>query len=140
MAFEDSVNSAKVATGRFFKRLLMWVLILAVLAAIITYFSTKLSFSEGDRAGVVSKFSQKGVLVKTHEGELNVGAQGDVGNMSVNIWPFSVANNDPEIIQKLSDSMLSGKRVRLHYEEKYFNYFWLGDTKYYVTKVDVDEK
>jgi hypothetical protein len=139
MAFEDSVNSAKSATGRFFKRLLMWILILAVLAAIITYLSTKLSFSEGDRAGVVSKFSQKGFVIKTHEGELNVGAQGEVGNMALSPWAFSVVNNDPEIIKKLSDSMLSGKRVRLHYEQKYFKYFWLGDTEYFVTKVDVEQ-
>lgn len=139
MAFEDSVNSAKAATGRFFRKLIMWILILAVLAFIVLYLTTKVSYSEGDRAGVISKFSEKGFVLKTHEGELNVGAQGEVGNMSQNLWAFSVANNDPEIIKKLSDSMLSGKRVRLHYEQKYMKYFWLGDTEYYVTKVDVEE-
>lgn len=139
MAFNDSVNSAKAATGRFFRRLIMWILILAVLAFIFLYLSTKVSYSEGDRAGVVSKFSEKGFVLKTHEGELNVGAQGDVGNLSVNLWQFSVANNDPDVIKKLSDSMLSGKRVRLHYEQKYMKYFWLGDTENYVTKVDVEE-
>jgi hypothetical protein len=139
MAFEDSVNSAKQATGRFFRRLIMWLLIIAVLAFIGLYLSTKVSYSEGDRAGVVSKFSEKGFLLKTHEGELNVGAQSDAGNLSVNIWNFSVANNDPVILEKLSSSMLSGKRVRLHYEQKYFKYFWLGDTEYYITKVDVEQ-
>ncbi len=139
MAFEESVNNAKAATGRFFRRLLMWIFILLVLAFILMWASTKFSYSQGDRAGVVSKFSEKGFVIKTHEGELNVGAQGEVGNMAQNLWEFSVANSDPEIIQKLSDSMLSGKRVRLHYEQKYFKYFWLGDTKYYVTKVDVEE-
>ena len=48
-------------------------------------------------------------------------------------------NNDPKIIKKLQDSMLSGKRVRMHYEQKYFKYFWLGDTEYYVTSVEVDQ-
>jgi hypothetical protein len=139
MAFNDSVITAKAATGRFFRRLLMWILILAVLTFIFLYLSTKVSYSEGDRAGVVSKFSEKGFVLKTHEGELNVGAQGDVGNLSINLWSFSVANNDPEIIKKLSDSMLSGKRVRLHYEQKYMKYFWLGDTENYVTKVDVEQ-
>lgn len=139
MAFEESVNNAKAATGRFFRRLLMWIFILLVLAFILMWASTKFSYSQGDRAGVVSKFSEKGFVIKTHEGELNVGAQGEVGNMAQNLWEFSVANSDPEIVQKLSDSMLSGKRVRLHYEQKYFKYFWLGDTKYYVTKVDVEE-
>ncbi len=139
MAFTDSVNSAKAATSRFFKRLLFWMLILAVLAGILVFLSTKLSFSEGDRAGVVSKFSQKGYIIKTHEGELNVGAQGQVGNLAENIWAFSVVGSDPEIVNKLSESMLSGKRVRLHYEQKYFKYFWLGDTENYVTKVDVEE-
>ena len=139
MAFSDSVNSAKAATSRFFKRLFFWLLILAVLAGILVFLSTKLSFSEGDRAGVVSKFSQKGYIIKTHEGELNVGAQGQVGNLAENIWAFSVVGSNPEIVNKLSESMLSGKRVRLHYEQKYFKYFWLGDTENYVTKVDVEE-
>jgi hypothetical protein len=139
MAIEESYNNAKAATGRFFRRLLMWLFILLILTFLVLWFSTKMSYSEGDRAGVVSKFSEKGFVLKTHEGELNVGAQGDVGNMAVVPWSFSVANNDPEIIKKLSDSMLSGKRVRLHYEQKYLKYFWLGDTEYYVTKVDVEQ-
>jgi hypothetical protein len=138
MAFEDSINSAKAATGRFFRRLILWLIILLVLAFILLWLSTKFSYSEGDRAGVVSKFSEKGYLLKTYEGELNEGAQGEFANMAQKLWPFSVADNNPETIKKLQESMLTGKRVRLHYEQKIMKYFWLGDTEYYVTRVDVD--
>jgi hypothetical protein len=33
--------------------------------------------------------------------------------------------------------MNNGKRVTLHYDEKYVQVFFLGDTKYFVTKVEV---
>ncbi len=146
MAFENQINAvnqgvenAKSATKSFFKKLLLWILILLITFSAFAYLSTKISYSTGERAGVVSKFSEKGYVIKTYEGELNVGAQGEVGNFSQNIWPFSVSSENTELIAKLSDSMLNGKRVKLKYDQKYFQYFWMGDTKYFLTEVEVQE-
>lgn len=146
MAFENQINAvnqgvenAKSATKSFFKKLLLWIFIILLTVGVIAYLSTKISYSSGERAGVISKFSEKGYIIKTYEGELNVGAQGEVGNFSQNIWPFSLVSDKPELVAKLSDSMLNGKRVKLKYEQKYFQYFWLGDTKYFLTDVEVQE-
>jgi hypothetical protein len=136
MAFNDQINSAKQTTMKFFRRLFIGLIVVAVLALIISFLATKVPYSEGDRAGVVSKFSKKGFVIKTYEGELNVGAQGQVGNLSNNLWEFTVDSEDPAVTQKLEDAMLTGKRLRLHYEQRYLKFSWMGDTEYFVTRVD----
>lgn len=136
MAFNDQINSAKQTTMKFFRRLFIGLIVVAVLALIISFLATKVPYSEGDRAGVVSKFSKKGFVIKTYEGELNVGAQGQVGNLSNNLWEFTVDSEDPTVTQKLEDAMLTGKRLRLHYEQRYLKFSWMGDTEYFVTRVD----
>jgi hypothetical protein len=136
MAFNDQLNSAKQSTMTFFRRLFIGIIVLAVLGLLLSFLATKVPYSEGERAGVVSKFSRKGFVFKTDEGELNVGAQGQVGNMANNLWAFTVDSDDPAISQKLSDAMLTGRRLRLHYEQRYLKFFWMGDTEYFVTSVD----
>jgi hypothetical protein len=136
MEIQQTVNSAKQATGRFFKRLFLGILILLLLAFALTYLSTQFAYSEGDRAGVVSKLSKKGYVIKTFEGELNVGAQGQVGNMVNNTWAFTVAENDENVAKLIEDAVTSGKRVKLHYEQRYLKFSWMGDTEYFVTKVE----
>ncbi len=136
MAFNDQVNSAKQSTMRFFRRLLIGILIIVLIGALLTFLSTQLAYSEGDRAGVVSKLSKKGYVIKTHEGELNVGAQGQVGNMANNLWAFTVVSGDEKLSKEIEDAMTSGKRVKLHYEQRYLKFFWMGDTEYFVTKIE----
>ncbi|PWK29363.1 hypothetical protein LV89_00203 [Arcicella aurantiaca] len=136
MAFNDQLNSAKQSTMTFFRRLFIGIVVLAVLGLLLGFLATKVPYSEGERAGVVSKFSRKGYIFKTDEGELNVGAQGQVGNMANNLWAFTVDSDDPAISKKLEDAMLTGRRLRLHYEQRYLKFFWMGDTEYFVTRVD----
>ncbi|MEA5460533.1 hypothetical protein VB796_15870 [Arcicella sp. LKC2W] len=136
MAFNDQLNSAKQSTMTFFRRLFIGIIVLAVLGLLLSFLATKVPYSEGERAGVVSKFSRKGYIFKTDEGELNVGAQGQVGNMANNLWAFTVDSDDPTMSKKLEDAMLTGRRLRLHYEQRYLKFFWMGDTEYFVTRVD----
>lgn len=136
MAFNDKLTVAKQATSRFFRRLFFGIIILSVLGLILSYILTKVSYSEGERAGTVSKFSKRGYFIKTFEGELNVGAQGQVGNMQNNLWDFTVADADSEVAKVLQDALLTGKRIRVHYEQRYLKFSWMGDTEYFVTKVD----
>ena len=136
MAFNDQLNLAKQSTMGFFRKLFIGLLVIALLGVAATFLSTQMAYSEGDRAGVVSKLSKKGYVFKTHEGELNVGAQGQVGNMSNNLWQFTIASGDEKLTKDIEDAMTSGKRVKLHYEQRYMKFSWMGDTEYFVTKVD----
>jgi len=56
---------------RWLWRIAIFVPLLAVLAAVAwTWFALSWSYSEGERAGVLQKFSNKGWICKTYEGEL----------------------------------------------------------------------
>lgn len=136
MAFNDRLNSAKQSTMGFFRKLFIGLLVIALLGVFITFLSTQMAYSEGDRAGVVSKLSKKGYIFKTQEGELNVGAQGQVGNMVSNLWQFTVESGNEKLSKDIEDAMTTGKRVKLHYEQRYMKFSWMGDTEYFVTKVD----
>ncbi len=49
------------------------------------------------------------------------------------MWSFSVESD--KIAQAIQDANSRGNRVVLHYKEKYFRLFWVGDTKYIVTAI-----
>lgn len=105
------VEGSAVRRGRRFGRILLTVLVLAVLlGALWTWFSLSWAYSEGERAGVLQKFSKKGWICKTYEGEL---AQYVVGGVAPQIWYFST--RDEKLAQQFSASV--GEQVRLHYTE-----------------------
>nr|MBA2249590.1 hypothetical protein [Chitinophagaceae bacterium] len=91
------------------------------------------TYSDGDRAGRLIKFSHKGFLFKTYEGELNLGGINTTngGVMINNMWEFSV--EDKSVGDTLSK--LEGRDIIIHYKEKMNALFWRGDTKYMVDKV-----
>jgi hypothetical protein len=89
-----------------------------------TYFA---SYSEGVRSGELIKFSHKGYVFKTWEGEISQGVTGS------KTFSFSVLDADSKVISDLQ--ALEGQYVRLSYEEKYKTFWWWGDTKYFVVAV-----
>lgn len=98
------------------------------------------NYSDGYRAGTVIKLSRKGLLFKTYEGELNLGMGIHDAGSSVsisNVWNFSVKASDTACISMLDSAMLSGKRAKLHYREKFVAVPWQGDTKFLVYMVEI---
>jgi len=95
-------------------------------------------YSDGHRDGYVQKMSTKGVIWKTHEGELAMPGFG-AGNKKPgqpdggNVWAFSVA--DPAVAEEL-DKLPASQPVRLHYKEHLWALPWNGSTGYFVYKVD----
>ena len=87
-----------------------FLLSLAALAALYTWLTLSWSYSEGERAGYVQKFSKKGWLCKTWEGELAMVAM--PGSLAEK-FPFSV--HDAAVASKLEKTM--GKRVAVIYEQ-----------------------
>jgi hypothetical protein len=100
-------------------------IVLAVSAYIAAlYFAT---FSEGIRTGELIKFSHKGYVFKTWEGELSQGLSGSQK------FAFSVMDNQPEVIEQMKQNQ--GKFVKIEYIERYGTFSWWGETNYYITKV-----
>ena len=99
----------------------------------IYYFICGWTYSEGTRSGILTKVSKKGYVFKTYEGEMNVGgfSQGDGTIMPATIFKFSVP--DKKIYDQLESSQ--GHKVVLHYKQVYKNFFWQGETDYFIHEI-----
>jgi len=91
-------------------------------------------YSDGERSGILQKFSEKGLIFKTHEGELAM--EGMKMSSSRNggassIFEFSVT--DKNVIAALDT--LSGKNVTLKYHQVYHANLSDGSTEYFITSV-----
>jgi hypothetical protein len=114
--------------------ILIIILALVLVPIAWTWISLQWAYSDGERAGVLQKFSRKGWLCKTYEGEL---AQYIVSGVSPQIWNFTV--RDATVAEQMK--ALVGTKVQLHYtEHRGIPTSCFGDTGYYVegfTKLDV---
>jgi hypothetical protein len=117
---------------RSFKAYLLGSLVGAlVLIGLYTWLMLSWAYSEGERAGVLQKFSKRGWICKTYEGEL---AMYVVGGVAPQIWNFSV--RDDEVVGQLHAAV--GQQVRLHYaEHRGLPTTCFGETDYFVERVEV---
>lgn len=99
------------------------------------------NYSNGERIGVVTQFSNTGIFWKSWEGHLNVTQTGM--NSSIP-FDFSVDNDKPDakVIKILDSAVQFGWKVKLVYHEtagkNIFNN--RGETNHFITKVEVLEK
>ena len=115
-------------------RFLFWIIgIILLFLTIYIVLNLTYTYSEGNRAGRLIKFSHKGYIFKTYEGELNLGGINTTngGVLVNNMWEFSVTN--PSVGDSLSK--MEGRDITIHYKEKLSTLPWRGDTKYIVDKV-----
>ncbi|WP_222984468.1 6-phosphogluconate dehydrogenase [Flagellimonas meishanensis] len=111
---------------------ILFITISVILLGIAAYFTFiyYVPYSEGYRSGELIKFSRKGVLVKTWEGQISQGISG------TNIFSFSVEDKEEDIIQKMKE--YQGRYIKVSYKERYATFFWLGDTKYFITEIQLE--
>ena len=114
------------------KRVVLWGA-LATVVLVPLYFVAALgwNYSTGERAGWVQKFSHKGWLCKTWEGELAL-----VSMPGATQEKFLFTVRDEAVAQEINRAM--GKRVSLHYEQKVgLPTRCFGETRHYVTRVSI---
>jgi hypothetical protein len=109
------------------------ILLAVFVLSVISYFTFVYyaTYSEGVRSGQLIKFSYKGVVFKTWEGEISQGMSGS------QIFSFSVMDKDKQVITDLQEK--EGQYVKLSYIERYKTFPWWGDTKYFVIAVQENE-
>ncbi|MBU2946025.1 6-phosphogluconate dehydrogenase [Zobellia uliginosa] len=113
------------------KSLFVTLGIIVALFGIVYAFIYFVTYSDGIRSGELIKISHKGVMIKTWEGEISQGISG------AQIFAFSVLDKDKEVIEQLQE--YQGQYVKLHYVERFATFLWLGDSKYFVTQVELEE-
>jgi hypothetical protein len=105
--------------------------VVGVLAALYFYLSLNWNYSVGERAGWVQKFSKKGWICKTWEGEL---AMVSMPGTAQEKFEFTVW--DEETAARINKAM--GQRVSLHYDEKVgLPGSCFGETRHWVTSLSI---
>jgi len=131
----DSVSTATATPprrrGRKVGIFFVLILIVAILLfAAYVWVTLHYNFSDGERAGYVQKFSRKGWVCKTWEGEL---AMVNLPGTMPQIFTFSV--RDAAVADQINKTL--GARVRLHYEQhKGIPTSCFGETEYFVSQVE----
>ena len=93
-----------------------------------TWLALSWSYSSGERAGYVQKFSQKGWLCKTWEGEMAIVA---IPGSLPEIFKFTV--RDDKVAAEINSVM--GKRVAISYDEHVgIPSTCFGETGYFVSR------
>ena len=112
-------------------RLVLALLVLVPLVLFAGYVAIVLhwAYSDGERAGYVQKFSRKGWVCKTWEGEL---AMASIPGSMPELFHFTV--RDEAVAGRLNKTM--GQRVALSYEQhRGLPTSCFGETEYFVTDV-----
>jgi hypothetical protein len=104
-----------------------------LLLVLYTWSTLTWTYSAGKRAGYVQKFSQKGWVCKTWEGEL---AMVSIPGTTPEKFYFTV--RDDSVAQRINQSL--GKRVALSYRQhKGIPSSCFGETEYFVSDVKTAE-
>jgi hypothetical protein len=115
------------------KKLFLVLVVVCFIGAGYLLIAFNYSYSDGSRAGYIQKFSHKGWICKTYEGEL---AMTTVPGVAPVLWAFSIW--DGKVALQLSQAM--GKRLVLHYKEfRYLPTTCFGETAYFVDRVEITE-
>lgn len=114
------------------KKIVAAIIILPIVLVVAwTWLALSFSYANGERAGYLQKFSEKGWIFKTWEGEL---AMANLPGTMPEIFYFTV--RDPQIANQVRHAI--GERISISYSQhrgiptKAF-----GDTEYFITAVTV---
>jgi hypothetical protein len=127
------MNTVRKGSNTMLKVLGVIGVVIALVFGVVSWVSLKWVYAEGERAGYVQKFSHRGWLCKTWEGEM---AMVTMPGTLAEKFAFTV--RDEGVAQKINADI--GKRLALHYEQhKWIPNSCFGDTEYFVTSVAVAE-
>ena len=113
------------------KFLFSFVFLMAMIVgglSLYTWGTLTYSYSKGKRAGFLQKFSQRGWICKTWEGELVT------GNMLGNQEKFLFSVRDEDVAKSIGDKI--GRRVELDYNQHVgVPSTCFGETEYFITTI-----
>jgi acid stress-induced BolA-like protein IbaG/YrbA len=115
--------------------------LIAIVGIALSLFSCSENYSNGERIGLVTQFSKRGMVWKTWEGHLNIT---QTGMNSADGFDFSIdSDNEKETTVRFLDSAASyGWKVKLIYHETYGKNLFQnrGETNHFIDSVIVVDK
>jgi hypothetical protein len=113
------------------------VILLILGLGIFFYWKYAFTYSSGNRYGLLQKFSQRGTLFKTYEGEMVLSSVRSNQNVPLASEKFFFSVNNKNVAQQLMN--MQGQYVTVHYKEKNGTLPWRGDYPYIVDSVTVQQ-
>lgn len=138
MSQDTEVTPTKTKSGfvRKTRKFFRWILFLLIIfLAGFVYMKYFYTYSEGYRAGLLQKFSHKGTLFKTYEGEMILSSVASTRDIAIASEKFQFTLINDNLIR--SFDTLQGSNIIVHYIQKSGAVFWRGDSKYLVDSVMV---
>ena len=117
--------------------LLIATLLLSLGLALFVWWQYYYTYSDGNRFGLLQKFSRRGALFKTYEGEILLSSVRSNANTPIASEKFFFSVIDENVAAQLNN--LQGRNVTLHYQEKNSSAFWRGDSPYIVDSVKAEQ-
>ncbi len=134
---EFITNPKTARPRRSYRGVFLTVIAVIVLIVVIySYFKYFMTYSDGSRYGLLQKFSHKGNLFKTYEGELILNSITSNSNATLASEKFYFSVTDKGTAEKLMHAQ--GSLVTLYYNEKHGTLPWRGDTRYMIDSVEID--
>jgi hypothetical protein len=126
---EKNMTSDTSVKSRSYKGYLFLFLIIAIgVFALYTWITLSYSYSTGNRAGFLQKFSKRGWVCKTWEGEIVTGSM--MGNQEK--FTFSVRGE--ELAKQIASNI--GKRVEVEYDQHVgVPTSCFAETEYYIKSI-----
>ncbi len=124
--------------SRGFGKIIAIVLIVLLLCGgLFVWWRYYYTYSDGFRFGLLQKFSRRGNMFKTYEGEMILSSVRGNANVPIASEKFFFSVTDDGVAQKLMN--LQGHSVTIGYKEKNSPVFWRGDSQYIVDSVRLEQ-
>lgn len=121
------------------KKILGWsAIILVVILVAMLYWKYGFTYSDGYRAGLLQKFSRKGTIFKTYEGEMILSSVESTDRTAIASEKFFFSVTDENIAKEMEQ--IQGDHVIVHYHQKNGALPWRGDSPYLVDSVRIAER
>lgn len=130
---QSNVTTLPRRKGKGGRILLITLLVLFFGLFVFVWWRYYYTYSDGNRFGLLQKFSRRGTMFKTYEGEMILSSVRSNNNTAIASEKFFFSVTDENVAQQLSN--LQGRNITVHYKEKNSAAFWRGDSPYIVDSV-----
>ena len=136
---DTSSNFPPPKTRRRKGRKILSTIVFIFLAVLVGFIFWKyyFTYSDGERFGLLQKFSRKGNIFKTYEGEMILSSVRGNTNVTIASEKFYFSVGDKIIADQLM--RLQGRNVTVHYKQKNGTLPWRGESEYIVDSVRVEQ-
>jgi hypothetical protein len=133
---QDTPTTSPRKKGKGTRILVITLLVLFFGLFLFVWWRYYYTYSDGNRFGLLQKFSRRGAMFKTYEGEMILSSVKGNANVAIASEKFFFSVTDDGVAQQLNN--LQGHNITVHYKEKNSPAFWRGDSPYVVDSVRVE--